>query len=99
MKTTRRLSRAYDARIERLSAVLKLRAEWERRGGGAEGAEGGASASVTHEGGSSRMFFSCSAVSSSTCRTAQPVPPASYLPGRPRHLTLHDAALYRARMG
>jgi hypothetical protein len=31
MTTTRRLSRAYDARIERLSAVLKLRTEWERR--------------------------------------------------------------------
>jgi hypothetical protein len=31
MTTTRRLSKAYDARIERLTALMRLRAEWERR--------------------------------------------------------------------
>jgi hypothetical protein len=31
MTTTARLSKAYDDRIAKLSAVLKLRAEWERR--------------------------------------------------------------------
>lgn len=31
MTTTARLSKVYDDRISRLSAVLKLRTEWERR--------------------------------------------------------------------
>ena len=31
MTTTARLSKVYDARIERLTALLRLRTEWERR--------------------------------------------------------------------
>lgn len=31
MTTTRRLSKAYDARIERLTALMRLRTEWERK--------------------------------------------------------------------
>lgn len=31
MSTTRTLATAYDARIAKLSALLKLRTEWERR--------------------------------------------------------------------
>lgn len=31
MTTTRRLSKAYDARIEHLTALMRLRTEWERK--------------------------------------------------------------------
>lgn len=31
MTTTRRLSKAYDARIDRLTALMRLRTEWDRR--------------------------------------------------------------------
>lgn len=31
MTTTRRLSKAYDERIERLTVLMRLRTEWERK--------------------------------------------------------------------